>query len=275
MPRPVICGWRLVWVTGTPSPSRRSPAPCPPPLRARLLLCLEGERPRPRRRGFHPGSRTRSSRLQPPRFALFWRREKRWGKGIAPPPPLCGSVGTRVRVSPPPPRPAAAGDEGIPRKPPPARLSPRRADTRGEDHRRAPPAWPGGSARGRPRPAAPGGGGGSTPSAGAAAPVGGWARPRCPAPRTSPPGGSAEPGRCSPGSGPRRRGFRGELRFPGPPAARPGRGKGRAVNQCASAGVATRGSPPPPRPPPRPANNKCFRGLKAGRQVSCGRAVRG
>lgn len=104
MPRPVICGWRLVWVTGTPSPSRRSPAPCPPPLRARLLLCLEGERPRPRRRGFHPGSRTRSSRLQPPRFALFWRREKRWGKGIAPPPAfvrLCGYAGACV---PPPPR---------------------------------------------------------------------------------------------------------------------------------------------------------------------------
>lgn len=114
MPRPVICGWRLVWVTGTPSPSRRSPAPCPPPLRARLLLCLEGERPRPRRRGFHPGSRTRSSRLQPPRFALFWRREKRWGKGIAPPPPLCGSVGTRVRVFPPPPAPRGCRGRGHP-----------------------------------------------------------------------------------------------------------------------------------------------------------------
>lgn len=154
---------------------------------------------------------------------------------------------------------AGEGDKGIPPKPLPARLSPGCAATRGKNHSHAAPSQPGGSAQGPPRPVAP---------------AGGVRPPVPPLSALSPPGGSAEPGRCSPGSRARRRpaGLLRGTTFPRPPCCSAGPREGPGCQSARVGGGSGTGIPPPA---PCPANNKCFRALKAGRQVSCGRVVRG
>lgn len=115
---------------------------------------------------------------------------------------------------------------------------------------------------------------------------GGGTRPLRPAPPRSPrrpapllPRRGARPSLGdvvpAPGLAGGRRGFSGGLRFPGPPAARPGGWKGPGCQSGSVSGGSEPGIPPAPPPSSGPANNKCLGGLKAGRQVSCGSAVRG
>lgn len=103
---------------------------------------------------------------------------------------------------------------------------------------------------------------------------GGGRPPVPPLSAPSPPGGSAESGRCSPGSRARRRpaGLLRGTTFPRPPCCSAGPREGPGCQSARVGGGSGTGIPPPA---PCPANNKCFRALKAGRQVSCGRVVRG
>lgn len=155
-------------------------------------------------------------------LTLVWKRHRT--------PLLCVALWVLVQHAPPNPLAAGEWDKSIPPKPLPARFSP------GKNHIHPAPSPPGGSARGPPCPVAP---------------SGGSARPSRPSPRLPRRGARPSLGDVvpTPGLAGGRRGSCGGLRFPGPPAARPGRGKGRAVNQRASAGAAGRGSPRPPRVP--------------------------